>query len=128
MEDVIGIRVRDSNDRWFGFMTYPEICQALELDGEDLLSAAKPFMTNLEGMAEPVELVIFPSVRAVEDARYFYQGLFKFCWSPRPSGKAYPKWRDRIVRAFRRYGYWLYFLGPLERSTCPSLGASAASE
>lgn len=115
MDDVIGIKVRDKNDHWFGFMTYPEICQAVELDGLDLLTVVKPFMYNLEGMAEAVELQTFPSVRAVERARYFYQGLFRFCWNVRPTDfKKYVKWREGIVNDFRRCGHWLYFLGPLE--------------
>jgi hypothetical protein len=118
MEDVIGIRVRDANDRWFAFMTYPEIANAVESDGDDLLMVAKPLMKNVEGMAEPIELRVFPSVRAVEGARYFYQGLFKFCWWGRPTGKKYAKWRDAIVKDFRRgRGAWLYFLGPLESET-----------
>jgi hypothetical protein len=118
MEDVIGIRVRDSNDRWFGFMTYPEISNAVEYGGEDLLMVAKPFMKNLEDMADPIELLVFPSVRAVESARSFYQGLFRFCWNRRPTGKKYAKWRDAIVKDFRRgRGAWLYFLGPLESNT-----------
>jgi hypothetical protein len=53
MDDVIGIKVRDSTGNWFGFMTYPEICNAVEVDGDDLLAVAKPFMKNLEGMAAP---------------------------------------------------------------------------
>jgi hypothetical protein len=115
MDDVIGIKVRDSTGSWFGFMTYPEICNAVEVDGDDLLAVAKPFMKNLEGMAEPVELQVFSSVRPVERARYFYQGLFKFCWNARPTNfKKYEKWRERIMNDFRRTGYWLYFLGPIE--------------
>jgi hypothetical protein len=75
MDDVIGVKVRDEHNKWFGFMTYPEIYQAVEGSGSDMLNVAKPFMRNLEGMGEPVEVLIFPSVRAVQNARHFYQGL-----------------------------------------------------
>jgi hypothetical protein len=116
MEDVIGVKVRDEHNNWFGFMTYPEIYH--EGDGQDFLAIVKPFMKNLEGMGEPVELVVHSSVRAVENARYFYHGLFRFCWNVRPEQfNKYRKWRKRILKDFRRSGYWFYFLGQIEEPT-----------
>lgn len=129
MDDVIGVKVRDEHNNWFGFMTYPEIYQAFESNGKDFLAVAKPFMQGLEGMGEPVEVVVSSSVRPIESARHFYQGLFRFCWNVRPQKfNKYRKWEKGILKDFQRSGYWFYFVGALDEPTRITINSPSNGE
>ncbi len=111
LEDVVGIKVRDKNNGWFGFMTWGRLWH--KTDDAELLACVQPFLAKCEGISEPVEVVLCVTLSEVKSAQYFYEGLIDFSRSPIPSGADYKKWLKAKRTGLKKYGTDLYFLGPI---------------
>lgn len=116
MEDVVGIKVRDAKNGWFGFVTWGRLWDAV--DGTELIRAVTPHLTGFQDITHPQEVQICNSLRDLRDAEYFYEGLISFSRERPPYGDGYEAWRKRKQRDIQD-GRDIYFIGALPSSSLP---------
>jgi hypothetical protein len=109
MDDVVGIKVRDPERGWVGFMTWGRLWDPVA-DAE-LLRAIRAHLRTL-GIEQPEELELCSSLRELRSAEYFYEAIINFSWRPPPFGDGYDAWKD-ARRAELEEGLSIYFLGNL---------------
>lgn len=109
MEDIVSIKIRDSDGTWYGLMTYGRIWA--RNDDRDLLRVVSQHLATF-GIREPQSLELCDSLQQVSTAQYFYEALLSFASDPIPFGDKYDQWRVEKRRALEQ-GNGLYFLGRL---------------
>jgi hypothetical protein len=110
MEDVVGIRVRDAKNGWFGFVTWGRLWDPV--DETELIRAVKPHLTGFHGITDPQEVHVCNSLRDLRSAEYFYEALISFSWDCPPFGDSYDAWRKQKQRDVQD-GRDIYFVGAL---------------
>ena len=109
VDDVVGIKVRDAQCGWVGFITWGRLWHPV--DESELLRVVGKHLHTC-GIEQPEDISVCSSLRDLQSAEYFYEGIISFSWTPPPFGPKYAEWRNGKRQALQA-GREIYFLGPL---------------
>jgi len=91
MEDIVAIRVVDSEGEEHYFLTWGRIFDAV--DPAPLLEAVTPHLSNF-GIKNFSEIKLCRSLREASTQKYFYECFFSRCQQKIPFGDGYEEWRQ----------------------------------
>lgn len=107
MEDIVGIRIKDSIKGEGAFITWGRLFDAV--DDTKLLNIIKD-QASLWGIYHLETIELCYSLQEIADQPYFHECLIKFIQEPIPYGEGYDLWKSKKKRALKK-GKDIYFTG-----------------
>jgi hypothetical protein len=108
MEDIVAARVRDNSGKWYGFMTWGRIMDAVNESWVEEAVRHDADKCAIDGIAE---VRVCPSLLEVMHCEYFHEALFHFANAGIPFGPSYEAWKRERLNEIQQGSPKVYFLG-----------------